>query len=278
MKNALDISNPPTGNVLIFSDLDGTLLDHHSYSPDAARPALQALAERGWPLIFCSSKTFAEQLDLQRRLGLVAPFITENGSAVAVPNGHFAQMPTAAFEREGHLIFQLAHADVAALRTELAHFQRIKGFSDVPDEVLALATGLSGPALARARQRWFTETLVTPLGSAQVEMLSQKLSPKNWALSRGGRFHTVQSAQADKGRAMLWLADLFARNAPRPPVLAAIGDSPNDRPMLAAADFPFLVQRHDGTWSDVNLPGLAKIEGIGPAGFEAAVRWLLGES
>lgn len=277
MKNVLDISNPPTGNVLIFSDLDGTLLDHHNYSPDAARPALRALAERGWPLVFCSSKTFAEQLDLQHRLGLVAPFIVENGSAVAVPKGYFAQMPVATLETDGHFVFQLAHAEASTLRAELAHFQGIEGFSDVPDDALSQATGLSGPALARARQRWFTETLVTPLGSAQVEMLNQKLAPKNWTLSRGGRFHTVQSVQADKGRAMLWLADLFARNAPRPPVLAAIGDSPNDWPMLAAADFPFLVQRHDGTWSDVNLPGLAKIEGIGPAGFAAAVCWLLGE-
>jgi predicted mannosyl-3-phosphoglycerate phosphatase (HAD superfamily) len=47
-------------NFLVFTDLDGTLLDHHSYSCEEAMPAVRALAEAGFPLIFNSSKTAAE--------------------------------------------------------------------------------------------------------------------------------------------------------------------------------------------------------------------------
>ena len=45
---------------LIFTDLDGTLIDHHTYSAEAARPALEAARAAGVPVVPCSSKTLAE--------------------------------------------------------------------------------------------------------------------------------------------------------------------------------------------------------------------------
>ena len=38
--------------VLIFSDLDATLLDHHNSSFDDALPALQLIKEKKIPLIY----------------------------------------------------------------------------------------------------------------------------------------------------------------------------------------------------------------------------------
>lgn len=42
--------------LLIFTDLDGTLLDHHNYDWSPTKPALQRLAELNLPLIFNSVK------------------------------------------------------------------------------------------------------------------------------------------------------------------------------------------------------------------------------
>jgi mannosyl-3-phosphoglycerate phosphatase family protein len=272
---------PPAQPLVVFTDLDGTLIDHHDYSPEGSREAMKLLAERDVPLVFCSSKTFAEQIFLQKQLGLAQPFIIENGSAVAVPRGYFTSKPIRFLKpyrfEEGYEIFSLAHADSTALRSELAHFQNIKGFSDASNDELAAATGLAGDALQRARARWFTETLLTPLEAGQVEFLNKKLGESGFVLSRGGRFFTVQSAQTDKGKAVRWLADVFRKNMETEPVFAATGDSPNDAPMLAAVDFPFLVQKPGGVWTDLEIPGLIKVEGVGPAGFSAAVRRLLGK-
>ena len=49
-----------TARYVVFTDLDGTLLDHTSYSHQAAEPALEAIRERRIPLVFCTSKTRAE--------------------------------------------------------------------------------------------------------------------------------------------------------------------------------------------------------------------------
>jgi HAD superfamily hydrolase (TIGR01484 family) len=131
--------------------------------------------------------------------------------------------------------------------------------------------------MERARDRWYTETIITPLQAAELAHLTTTLSEKGWALSKGGRFFTVQSARVDKGKAVRWLQEVFRQNMPEKPVFAATGDSPNDAPMLAAVDFPFLVRQHSGSWADVDTAGLIKIDGTGPAGFAAAVKMLLGE-
>ena len=76
--------------LLVFSDLDATLLDHSTYSFAAAGPALLELKERGIPLILCTSKTRAETEVHRRALGNTHPFIIENGGAVYVPESYFA--------------------------------------------------------------------------------------------------------------------------------------------------------------------------------------------
>jgi len=264
----------PGQPLLLFTDLDGTLIDHHSYSAATSQAAIRKLTERGIPLIFCSSKTFAEQVHLQRELGIRHPFIVENGSAVAIPEGYFsgATLPS----ETGYELIPLVQEDAVFIRAALVHFQDVKGYSNASDLELSAATGLTGDALTRARERYFTETLLTPLTVETMALMRPHLESQGLTLSRGGRFFTVQSAETDKGRAVRWLADLFGQHLPVAPWLAACGDSANDASMLSAADIAFLVQRPDHTWTDMDVPGLIRVTEIGPAGFSMAVRMLLG--
>src|SRR5690606_30108664 len=73
------------GMIVVFSDLDGTLLDHKSYSFEPARPALALLSARGIPLILASSKTEAEMRPIAVAMGIDHPMIVENGAGVAFP-------------------------------------------------------------------------------------------------------------------------------------------------------------------------------------------------
>lgn len=69
--------------LLIFTDLDGTLLDSHSYDWQPAAPWLNRLREAGVPVILCSSKTSAKMLYLQKNVGLQGlPLIAENGAVI----------------------------------------------------------------------------------------------------------------------------------------------------------------------------------------------------
>lgn len=69
--------------LLIFTDLDGTLLNSHTFEWQPAAPWLTRLHESGVPVILCSSKTAAEMLQLQTTLNLQGlPLIAENGAVI----------------------------------------------------------------------------------------------------------------------------------------------------------------------------------------------------
>ncbi|MDK2782156.1 MAG: mannosyl-3-phosphoglycerate phosphatase, partial [Archaeoglobi archaeon] len=74
--------------IVIFTDLDGTLLDEN-YSFEDAEDVLEEIKRRSIPLIFCSAKTRAEQEYFQRLMGISDPFIVEDGSAIYVQKGYF---------------------------------------------------------------------------------------------------------------------------------------------------------------------------------------------
>ncbi len=268
---------PSDQPLIVFTDLDGTLIDHHNYGIEGSREAIKQLAERKAPIVFCSSKTFAEQVYLQRQIGINQPFIFENGSAVAIPVGFFQGKKYPAVRTEqGYDLVVFAHADAGALRSILRSFETIKGYANATDVELSAATGLSGASIQRARERGFTETLLTPLTEIQAAQIGGHLKPLGFTLSRGGRFYTVQSDSVSKGKAVQWMMDIFCEEAAQSPCFAAMGDSPNDVSMLEVVDRPFLVQKPDHTWADLEIPQLIKIEGVGPAGFSAAVQMLLG--
>jgi predicted mannosyl-3-phosphoglycerate phosphatase (HAD superfamily) len=46
---------------VLFTDLDGTLLDLSSYSSKVVQSAVSRLKDADISIVFCSSKTFAEQ-------------------------------------------------------------------------------------------------------------------------------------------------------------------------------------------------------------------------
>ena len=82
----MDVDNkviqPPA---IIFTDLDGTLLDHSSYQWDRAKPALDLCQRFHVPVVLVSSKTRAEMVKLKDELGLSHPFISENGGGIFFP-------------------------------------------------------------------------------------------------------------------------------------------------------------------------------------------------
>lgn len=270
---------PANRPLVVFTDLDGTLIDHNTYEARKSIDAIQQLTARRIPLVFCSSKTFAEQVFLQRQLDINQPFIFENGSAAAIPSGFFPEQAYRATRCEdGYDIVVFAHADVRALQSLLIPFEGIKGYAGASDAELSAATSLTGEALRRARERWFTETLLTSLSNARADQLNTTLKAAGFILSRGGRFYTVQSASVNKGKAVQWMAGIFSRSSLQTLCFAAVGDSPNDAPMLQVVDIPFLVQRPDKSWADMDIPEVIRIKSVGPAGFSAAVQLLTGAS
>ena len=99
---------PENAQFLVFTDMDGSLLDHHTYSYLDALPQLHRLEHLGIPVIPATSKTRAELEHLRAELGNKNPFIVENGAAVFIPVGYFDTQPAGTVEREGYWVREMA--------------------------------------------------------------------------------------------------------------------------------------------------------------------------
>jgi predicted mannosyl-3-phosphoglycerate phosphatase (HAD superfamily) len=75
--------------LIIFTDLDGSLLDHFTYSFELAIPLLKSLEQLHILVIFTTSKTVAEVEYLRRKIGNLHPFIVENGAGILIPENYF---------------------------------------------------------------------------------------------------------------------------------------------------------------------------------------------
>ena len=74
--------------VVLFSDLDGTLLDHETYSFQDASEALELIKTKGIPLVLCTSKTREEIQHYRNLLDNRYPFISENGGGIFIPKNY----------------------------------------------------------------------------------------------------------------------------------------------------------------------------------------------
>ncbi len=264
---------------LIFTDLDGTLLDANSYEWAPAAPALELCRRRGYPVVLVSSKTRAEMLPLQRALGVSDPFVCENGGAVYFPPGCRKPLPDGC-TRSGGLWRLGLGTPYARLVAALGEIRRelgwaIRGFSDMDPAEIAQLTGLDLQASRRAKEREFDEPfMVDNPATPDLEVLRTAAAKKGLSITLGGRFLHLKGPH-DKEGAVSRLIEWYRQIHPHL-VSVALGDSPNDFDMLACADYPVLVRSgRDFPELKRRLPRLMITAASGPLGWNAAVTEIL---
>lgn len=266
-------------SLIVFTDLDGSLLDHHTYQWDAAQQGLDALRTAGIPIIIMTSKTAMEIASLASQLGLADyPYSAENGAVIHLPS----QGNTAAPDAHSSNVITLSsradklHATLEALRSKGFAFE---GFSDVPAQTVAEWTGLSIEKATQAQHRVASEPLRWLGDEDALQRFRQALDDNGFALQRGGRFYHVMPHGTNKGEALQWLMNYYrAQQAPHQGGASlkalALGDGENDLPMLMAADKGVLIRSPIGLLSRADsLPdSIYKTCRFGPEGWMEGVR------
>ena len=265
----------PSPFIVIFTDLDGTLLDHNSYGWQKAEPALRLCKEKQVPLIPVSSKTRAEIRILQQELGLSSPFVSENGGGVFFPKEGKHPHPSDAVLSHGVWKWSIGPAYdflVKALE-EIREEQewKIRGFSEMTPEEISSITGLDLASARLASQREYDEPFVLmEEGTYDTDALHHAASKKGLRITRGGRFYHLHG-KGDKGEAMERLVAWYRTYHPSL-LTIALGDSPVDFSMLKRADYSVLIRSsHQYPELKEMIPRLRVTQEPGPTGWNAAV-------
>jgi len=263
---------------IIFSDLDGTLLDYHTFSFDSALPAIDRIKSENIPLILVSSKTRRELVLYQDKLGLTdLPFVVENGSAIYTPIGYFKGLKGSELsgDNDRYPLGKTYH-EIELILTEISeqHGYTIRGFHNATREEVEKKTGLSGEELQMALTREFSIPLFFDTTAEQI--LKEEIGNYDLQILFGGRFMHLLS-KVDKGEALKLLMAWYRKRTGRNNLQSiAIGDSLNDFAMFSAADQAILVKKHDGSYERrQTVENMIFSPGIGPEGWNRSLMKIL---
>jgi mannosyl-3-phosphoglycerate phosphatase len=280
--------------ILIFTDLDGTLLDHYTYQTDKAAGMIDRLKANEIAIIPNSSKTAPEISLIRQQLELNTPFIIENGAAVYIPINYFQNQPSNTHIEGDYWVKSFCQPKdywIVLLDQNAAEFQSsYKGFSEMNVSEIAGLTGLNEENAAMAKDRHYGEPLNWTGDDKQKEIFIEEMKALGANVLQGGRFLHV-SGHTDKGEAQAWLASQYQVQTVSPAYYTAVkpiqfltnnvmtiamGDGKNDIAMLEQADIAVQVRSpvHD-------FPLLKRTQYVyqsdqyGPAGWSECLKKIL---
>lgn len=279
----------PGRRAIVFTDLDGSLLDHHGYSHAGATPVLARIRKEGIPLIIVTSKTRAEVEEIRRELGNADPFIVENGGAAFFPQSGPYRFLAAGEEAAGYrrIGFGRSYGEIrdflAAFKSEGGYRRIIKGFGDLElGDIMAL-TGLDADRAGAAKRREFSEPFLiagetdAAAAAACLRELAAEAQRQGFEITRGGRFHHLLGAGQDKGRAAAATMETMRGLAGGRITTVGVGDSENDLTMLAAVDIPVLIPHPHRGFPAGAPAGAVRATRPGSEGWNEAVGKVLDE-
>ena len=271
---------------IIFTDLDGTLLDHFTYSYSAASDALKLIKEKGIPLIICTSKARAEILSIRKRLKNKAPFISENGGAVYIPDRYFSFLYEFQRRIKGYRVIEIGvpHKILLNVLRKIGDKTgvSIEGISEMSVQKIMDFTFLKKREAELSKKREYSEPFLicenhlSPLlhkegikGRSEgrwINKVKREILEMGFKFTSGGRFFHIMKGN-DKGKAVKILKNLYIQKYGDIKTIG-IGNSLNDIPMLKAVDIPVLVKNYDNRYEkNIKLKNLYLADGIGPEGW-----------
>jgi mannosyl-3-phosphoglycerate phosphatase len=259
---------------IVFTDLDGTLLDHHTYSYEKSMPGIELLKKEEIPLVLVSSKTRPEMEGLHTELDLNSPLIFENGAGISYPMNGSGKYK---IELNGQSVEELT--DNIDLLKKLLGF-KIKTILEMDIDEIVSFTGLSKEKAKYSTMRVASLPFIIPdnagIGLEKIDEINSELAGNGLRLTKGGRFYHFSSVNANKGFAVNGVKEYYRElKHPEKLISCCMGDSENDIAMMRHVDHPFLVRKHDGSHIDTGTVNTHITESIGPEGFAEAVRIFL---
>ncbi len=267
--------------IVIFTDLDGTLLDHDSYGWEEAIPALKVCERFHIPIILVSSKTRAEMDVLRHKLGLSSPFISENGGGIFFPKEGTSKAPSGTILASDSwkwslgLPYDFLVNRLKEIREELGW--NIRGFSEMTPQEISQLTGLDLETANLASKREYDEPfIVLEKENRDFDPLHDAARRRELYVTTGGRFYHLHGKN-DKGDAIEKVVSWYKQYYDDTFTIA-LGDSPNDFSMLKRVNYPVLIRSsRPFPGIEENIPGLRITRETGPKGWNGAVLDILGE-
>ena len=239
-------------NVIIFTDLDGTLLNFKTFEYKIIMPFIENLNKKGVRIIPSSSKCFLEIEHIVKEIGLKTPFIVENGSAIYIPKETISQIPTNAIDENKYWVLELGTEretiNKKIRQTDFKDYMRFILFlKNMTKLQQSYYTGLKSDALSRSLDRRYSEPFIWMGNNEHLSEFKKSLNEEGLSIFSGARLKHLTGLNS-KGDAMRELLaqpsflQTMSVDSSEDITTIACGDSENDLSMLEIADYAIVLR------------------------------------
>ncbi len=257
---------------LIFTDLDGTLLDHKNYSYGDNKKFISSIINNQNDIIFNTSKTFSESSDLLNELNLTnMPFSTENGALLYFPKNRFKKIKNS-FDYGRYWKIKIAKLSAMNWHKFLLKKQKKLKFliaQDLDSKILKKYTNLDNTSKMLKREA--SQIILWQDSLINLKKFKHQVKQeKKGILIQGSRFMQISSV-CNKRIAKNLISHVYdiqfhgkySKNT------IALGDSKNDIDMLNSASYPCLIKNPSGSFPKLrsNKKNIIKSSKLAPDGW-----------
>ncbi len=252
--------------ILIFTDLDGSLLHRDTFKFDEIKDYLKQLISKGIFIIPNTSKTEKEILEFNNELGSSLPYISENGSAINGLDLLNSNLPK-------ELILSREKDSLIKIFRELVPVNlqnKCKWLSEMDKKKQSLIFGLENDKLKMALDRKYTIPFLFEGNKSERNELSKIVKNKGIALQEGGRVINLTD-KVNKAKALQVFVRFFKKNNKNVKTIA-VGDNYNDLDMLKTSEFPCLVFNDKFTLDEIPIKNLITTNKPSPEGWADVIK------
>ena len=252
--------------ILIFTDLDGSLLHRDTFKFDPIKDYILSLVNQGIIIIPNSSKTEREIEKFNEELGVKLPYISENGSSIQGLNLINANFPNKiVLSREKEELIKIFNDKVPEqLKDKCIEISKIN--KKKQEKIF----GQKDDNLKNALNRKYTLPFLFKGDKTEKNKLSKILSSSSLTLQEGGRIVNLCD-NINKVKSMNKVIKILKKTEDRIKSIA-VGDNYNDLEMLKNCDIPCLVFNDKFKLDQINIDNLIFSNKPSPEGWADVIK------
>ena len=257
-------------SILIFTDLDGTLLNRDTFNFDSIKTFLNELKNKNIIIIPNSSKTEDEIIEFNNEANFKFPFISENGSIIHNLNFLSDEFPDKIILAKN--VYEIQNIFDKNINQDLK--SKCKVISSLTTSEQIQIFGLPENKLKNVFKRTCTIPIKFVGNNEEKLLLKNMLSEIGLDLKDGGRILNLGD-RINKADAMKKIIIMLQQKFKSKPKTIAVGDNHNDLEMLKNSDIACLVKNNKFINKDLQIKNLIISKQTAPEGWVEIVKLAL---
>ena len=253
--------------IIIFTDLDGSLLNKDTFRFDEIEDYFRELVSKGIKIIPNSSKTEAELSDFNKLYNFNLSFIAENGSSIHGLNLIHGNLPN--FISMGRTLDKIYEIYKENIPNDLK--QKIILISKLNYKEQEKIFGLPLDKIKLAMKRNHSIPIKFTGSEVEKNELTKIINDAGLTVQTGGRIMNICD-NVNKSKAIIKTLELIKNEIKNEVITIGVGDNQNDIDMLKETDYSCLVKNDNFDSSLINIDNLIKSSEPSPMGWADVIK------